>query len=242
MIGGCMTQLLKVHSIESLGALDGPGLRMVIFLTGCPLRCSYCHNPDTWTHDNAQQYDSDTLLKKILRMKPYFQNFGGVTFSGGDPLVQAAALLPLVEDLKKEGIHVALDTSGELWNKDIEALVEKVDLVLLDFKHTDESMYKRLTNGNLKNTQHFLDKLIEHQTNYWIRQVIISDINDTEDQVICLEEITRSPYREKIELLPYHKKALHKWEALGINCPLEEKPETSKHDLEYLFNKIIVNS
>lgn len=234
-----MTQLLNVHSIESLGALDGPGLRMVIFLTGCPLRCSYCHNPDTWTHTNAQLYKTDTLLKKILRMKPYFQNSGGVTFSGGDPLVQAEALLPLVEGLNEEGIHVALDTSGALWNKDIETLIEKVDLVLLDYKHTDKSIYKKLTKGNLKDTQHFLDKLIQHKTHYWIRQVIIKDINDTVDQVMCLETTTRSSYRDKIELLPYHKKALHKWEALGINSPLEEKPETSKHDLDYLIKKII---
>lgn len=237
-----MTQLLRVHSIESLGALDGPGLRTVIFLMGCPLRCMYCHNPDTWTLEGGQLYDSDTLLKRILKMKPYFKKGGGVTFSGGEPLVQAKALIPLVTTLKEEGIHIALDTSGAVWNEAVEKLIKLVDLVLLDVKHTNNTMYHTLTGGYLKDTLFFIEQLIDNCIPYWIRQVIVPKINDTINQVQYLEVLTRSQYRNKIELLPFHKKAMHKWEALNMICPLKETPELRKEDIQYLIDEIKGNT
>ncbi len=229
-----MTNLLKVHSIESLGTLDGPGLRTVIFFTGCPLRCSYCHNPDTWTHDTAMVYGVKTLLDKVLRMKPYYKERGGVTLSGGDPLVQAEALIPFVKALKAAEIHVVLDTSGAVWNKSVDLLIELVDLVLLDVKHTAKEDYKGLTSGDLDNTLFFLKILKEREKPYWIRQVIIPGINDNKAQVQRLESMTYSEYRNKLELLPFHNKGLYKWKALGMRSPLEDAPEMCGDVLEQL--------
>lgn len=235
-----MKTLLKVHSIESLGALDGPGLRTVIFLTGCPLRCAYCHNPDMWTHDNASLYDPKLLLNNIRKMRYYFKNGGGVTLSGGDPLVQAEALIPFVKALKEENIHVALDTSGALWNSAIEELLPLVDLVLLDVKHSDTDQYKILTKGQLKDTQFFLNKLIEYRIHYWIRQVIVPDINDNKQQIQILDTMTKSLYRDKIEFLPFHKQGLYKWDALGLRCPLTHTAEMNKKDLDNLIRETLL--
>lgn len=219
-----MDNLLNLHSFESLGALDGPGLRAVIFLKGCPLRCHYCHNPDTWSTDGGEFHNNKELLERIKKLSPYIKEKGGVTISGGEPLLQAEALIPFVKTLKQEGFHVALDTAGSLWNRPIEQLIQLVDLVLLDFKHTNDRDYKELTSGHLKDTQHFMEKLIQYKIPYWIRQVVIPSINDTSTQVQLLEQLTRSPYRERIELLPYHNKGLYKWHSLGRMCPLENTP------------------
>jgi len=233
-----MESQLYVHSIESLGALDGPGLRTVIFLSGCPLKCQYCHNPDSWLMTSGKAMTKETLFKKLMRMSPYFKNKGGVTFSGGDPLLQASALIPLVRRLKQEGIHVALDTSGALWSSEVESLIELVDLVLLDVKHTNDHAYRQLTSGNLQDTYFFLNSLIRLNKPYWIRQVVIPTINNTIEQLYILEYETRSEYRQKIELLPYHKKALYKWLALGQICPLSHLPEISREDIKLLINKM----
>ncbi len=228
-----MTKHINIHSIESLGALDGPGLRTVIFLTGCPLRCQYCHNPDTWMLGSGTDYSCDEVISQVLKMKPYFKNGGGVTFSGGEPLMQANALIPIVKKLKSESVHIALDTAGVLWNDSIKALIQLVDLVLLDVKHTDHKAFTELTKGTLDDTLFFLDQLKRYQKPYWIRQVIIPTINSTPQQVLTLEKITRSAQRENIELLPFHKTGLYKWYALGLACPLENiaEPTTSEMDL-----------
>lgn len=233
-----MELTLRIHSIESLGALDGPGLRTILFLGGCPLRCKYCHNPDTWSLESGEEQSTDALLKRILKLRPYFKNKGGVTFSGGDPLLQAKALIPLATKLKKEGVHIALDTSGALWNPEIEHLLGLVDLVLLDLKHTDAAAYHNLTGGNLDNTMYFLNALIEKKIPYWIRQVIIPGINDTREQVQTLERMTSSPLRQKIELLPFHKKGLYKWEALGKMCPFAETEAMKTEGLQELINAL----
>lgn len=208
--------------MESMGTLDGPGLRTVIFLSGCPLRCQYCHNPDTWTSDAGRPYTVESLFNFISRYQSYYERGGGITFSGGEPLLQAKALIPLVRKLKEEGIHVALDSSGAVWNQSVEELLTLVDLVLLDVKHTDSSVYYDLTHGRLEDTLALLNYLKTHHIPYWIRQVIIPSINDRKDQVIHLDQLTRSPYRRRIELLAFHQSGRHKWRALGIPYPLEK--------------------
>ncbi|MBN2898479.1 MAG: pyruvate formate lyase-activating protein [Clostridia bacterium] len=232
-----MSETIKVHSIESLGALDGPGLRTVIFLSGCPLKCQYCHNPDTWSMTSGHDMTVEDLIHVIMKYKPYYAQKGGVTLSGGDPLLQAKALIPLVKALKEADIHVALDTSGALWNDAIERLIHLVDLILLDVKHTEALVYHTLTGGNLDDTTFFLSQLIRHEKPYWIRQVIIPTINNTPEQLLYLEEITRSPYRQRMELLPFHKSAAHKWEKLNRHFPLAHLPETSENDLKELLDK-----
>lgn len=235
---GAMEKSLNIHSFESLGALDGPGLRAVIFLKGCPLKCHYCHNPDTWSNEGGQVYDLKTLIKRINKLAPYIKDKGGVTISGGEPLLQAEALIPFVKELKQKGFHVALDTAGSLWNRSVEKLIQLVDLVLLDFKHTNPKSYNRLTSGSLKDTQHFLQMLIEFKKPYWIRHVIIPEINDSPAQVKDLEKMTRSPYRQELELLAYHNKGLYKWHALGKICPLENTPPLSDNKLATLKAKL----
>ena len=233
-----MTKHINIHSVESLGALDGPGLRTVVFLTGCPLRCQYCHNPDTWMLGSGIDYSYEELISQVLKMKPYFKNGGGVTFSGGEPLMQSDVLIPIAKRLKSEGIHIALDTAGVLWNDSIKALLQLVDLVLLDVKHTDHTTFTELTKGTLDDTLFFLEQLKKYQKPYWIRQVIVPTINNVQQQVLTLEKMTRSPLREKIELLPFHKTGLYKWHALGLACPLEKIPEPTTSEM-YLLSALI---
>lgn len=230
--------MLMVHSIESMGTLDGPGLRTVIFLSGCPLRCQYCHNPDTWAREAGRPYTVESLLNFISRYQVYYKGDGGVTFSGGEPLLQAKSLIPLVKKMKQEGIHVTIDSSGAVWNQSVEALLTLVDLVLLDVKHTDHRVYYDLTHGKLEDTLTFLDYLKKHRTPYWIRQVIIPSINDKEDQVLQLDQLTRSPYRKRIELLAFHQSGQHKWQALGIPYPLEKTESLSINRLKE-FQKLL---
>lgn len=230
--------MLMVHSIESMGTLDGPGLRTVIFLSGCPLRCQYCHNPDTWAREAGRPYTVESLLNFISRYQVYYRGDGGVTFSGGEPLLQAKSLIPLVKKLKQEGIHVALDTSGAVWNQSVEALLTLVDLVLLDVKHTDHRAYYDLTHGRLEDTLTFLNYLKKHRRPYWIRQVIIPSINDKEDQILQLDQLTQSPYRKRIELLAFHQSGRHKWQALGIPYPLEKTEALSINRLKE-FQKLL---
>jgi pyruvate formate lyase activating enzyme len=213
---------LRVHSIETLGALDGPGIRTVVFLQGCPLRCGYCHNPDTWSYEAGKMMTEDELFRRILRMKPYFKDNGGVTFSGGEPLRQATALLSLMHRLKKEGIHMAIDTSGAVWSQAVDEAIHLADLILLDIKHTNGDAFFQLTGGQLKQVLAFLDVLKRDAIPYWIRQVTIPGITDSEAQIEQLGKITASDSRERIELLPFHKMGMTKWEKLGISCPLAD--------------------
>ena len=135
----------RVHSFESFAASDGPGIRFSIFLSGCPMRCVYCHNPDTWDRSGGSEYSADEIVKKVLRFKPYFKNGGGVTISGGEPFMQAEFLTELLKKLKKENIHTAVDTSGFYLNDSVKEALLYTDLVLLDIKHTDAEGFKKIT-------------------------------------------------------------------------------------------------
>ena len=197
--------MLEIHKIETLGALDGPGLRTVVFLQGCPMRCEYCHNPDSWFQGEGQLMTNDAIFSTIMRHKAYTHRNGGVTFSGGEPLMQAKTLLPLVQRLKSSGIHVALDTSGCLFGQDEMRVIDAVDLVILDIKACTEEAYVALTGHGREMPLAVLEYLKEKGKPYWIRQVEypnLADLESTESD--ALDRMTHSAYRERLEKLPYH--------------------------------------
>lgn len=206
-----------------MGTLDGPGVRTVIFATGCPIRCVYCHNPDTW--EGGESVTAEELRCRIMRFYPYIKR-GGVTFSGGEPCLQASFFRELAVALRTDGLHIALDTSGAVINDSVLSLLDKVDLVLLDVKFTSEDDYRRYTGGSLTRTLEFLSLLDERKIPTWIRHVVVPGINDTEDSTLRLRELI-SPYKciERVELLPFRKLCLEKYETLRIPFPLRDTPE-----------------
>jgi len=215
-----------VHSLQSLGTVDGPGVRAVVFAAGCPLRCAFCHNPDTWKITEGTPTEDTELKERIMRLYPYIKN-GGVTFSGGEPLMQAEFFASLAKMLKDAGLHIAVDTSGCIMNEDTDKLLKLCDLVLLDLKFTTEKNYKDYTGGSLSSTLSFLDKLKEKNKPTVIRQVIIPGLTDTEQSIKHTAKLLL-PYRSiicQVELLPFRKLCLEKYEALGIEFPFKDKDE-----------------
>ena len=223
-----------VHSIQSLGTVDGPGVRSVVFLSGCPLRCIYCHNPDTWARQESQLTDASELAKKLLRFYSFIKN-GGVTFSGGEPLLQAEFVTEAASILKREGLHVAVDTCGAPLTPASERLMEVADLFLLDIKMTTEEDYKRHTGGSLAATMAFLDRLEEMGKDTWIRHVVVPNLNDTEEDILRLAELIKG-YRciKKVELLPFKNLCLEKYRTMNIPFALEETPPMGAEALERL--------
>ena len=210
-----------VHSLQSLGTVDGPGVRSVVFLSGCPLRCVYCHNPDTWECQEGQLTDAGDLSERLLSFYSFIKK-GGVTFSGGEPLLQAEFVTEVTELLHKGGLHVAIDTCGAPTTPSTERLLKTVDLFLLDIKMTTEEDYKRYTGGSLAATMAFLDRLEEMEKDVWIRHVVVPGINDTEEDILRLAELIKD-YRciKKVELLPFKNLCLEKYKAMNIPFPLE---------------------
>jgi len=230
-----------VHSIQSLGTVDGPGVRSVIFTEGCPLRCVYCHNPDTWQCHRENLQDHAEIAKKILRFYPYIKD-GGVTFSGGEPCLQADFVRETALLLKEKGLHIAIDTCGEVLNDSVIALLETVDLVLLDIKMTTPADYARHTHGSLEKVLAFLAKLQEMGRDTWIRHVVVPGINDTPEDVDRLADLIRGyDCIKKVEFLPFRKLCLEKYESLGIPFPLEHTPQMDEIDLARLYNRLIQN-
>ncbi|MDP3387411.1 MAG: pyruvate formate-lyase-activating protein [Eubacteriales bacterium] len=232
--------MLKIHSIETMGALDGPGLRIIFFLQGCPLRCLYCHNPDTWQLDKGTLIDDEAIVGKALRYKPYFKNNGGVTFSGGEPLLQAKELVDILKTLKANGLHTAIDTSG-YFNASEDIIVELLqytDLVILDIKHENAGMYKMITGHSIEKYLHFKEILIKKaQSKVWLKHVVVPGLTDNQQHIKDLEKEVRTfPLErvEKFELLPYHTLGKSKYEALGIDYSLSDTPEMSIEDINSL--------
>ena len=223
-----------VDSIESFGLVDGPGIRTVVFLSGCKLRCKYCHNPEMWVK-GKENYTSEELVKKIIRNKPYFKkNNGGVTFSGGEPLLQIDFLIETCKTLKENDIHIALDTAGVGIGK-YDEILSYIDLVLLDIKHINSESYLDLTGQPMNEFYKFIASLNKSNIKVWIRQVIIPDVNDTEEYVLELATfLTQIKNIEKVEFLPYHKMGDEKYQKLGINNPYLEKKEMNKEKCEQL--------
>lgn len=226
----------KVNSIETMGLVDGPGIRFVVFLQGCSLRCKFCHNPETWNlNSKVYNYTPEELVKKILNYKPYFKHNGGVTFSGGEPLIQKEFLLECLKLCKKEGIHTCLDTAGSVLN--CEEILKYTDLVLFDIKGTNKDNYKNMTGFGIENSLSFLKLCESMNKKLWIRVVIVPNINDTTEYINELISFIK-PLKnvEKIEFLPYHTLGVHKYKELGIPCPLEGVCDMDKDKCEKLEN------
>ena len=229
------TKYGKIHSIESFGTVDGPGIRFVIFMQGCMLRCKYCHNRDTWDTCKGTLISSDELLDKIERYKSYIlPSGGGVTISGGEPLLQAKFLITLFRELKSRNIPTAIDTSGMVdLTDDIKELLSLTDLVLLDIKHINDEKSKELVGFSNKKELEFARYLSNNNIPLWIRQVIIPGITDNEDDLIELKNFINSLQNvQKIELMPYHELGKFKWENLGIKYELEGVPSATAEDIK----------
>lgn len=225
----------KIHSFESLGTVDGPGIRFVIFMQGCPLKCKYCHNRDTWDTHSGTEYSVDEILKKVLHSKPFIDNSnGGVTVSGGEPLLQIDFLIELFKVLKSHKIHTCIDTAGSLKiSSKIEELLSYTDLVLLDIKHIDNEKCLALTGAPNTNTLEFANYLKEHRIPVWIRQVLIPEITGNEEDLHKLKTFVDTLDNvEKIEIMPYHDMGKFKWEALGEKYPLENVPLPTDEDIK----------
>lgn len=228
----------RIHSIQSMGTVDGPGVRAVVFMSGCPLRCIYCHNPDTWDFHSGKEYTVNDLAAKILRYKPYIKD-GGVTFSGGEPCMQADYLYEVAAILKENGLHITIDTSGVVLNDSVKKLLEVVDLVLLDIKMTTENEYIRYTRQSLKSAISFLDELENMHKDTWIRHVVVPGINDSIDDIKKLGQLlTGYSCIKKIELLPFKKLCLEKYKQLNIPFQLENTPQMSEERLNKLYKAL----
>ena len=217
-----------VHSIETFGSVDGPGIRYILFLKGCRLRCAFCHNADTWNMESDDQRSADEIIAHALRYRPYWGKDGGITVSGGEPLLQMDFLIELFTKAKKENIHTCIDTASEpfcfdpSWREKFDRLMEVTDLLLMDIKHIDPVKHKRLTgrsNENIIEMFHYLDSI--HKP-IWIRQVLVPGWTDDENDLKQTRQFIDSLHNvQKVEILPYHNLGAYKWEKLGLKYPLE---------------------
>lgn len=215
----------KIHSIESFSTVDGPGIRYVVFMQGCNLRCKFCHNPDTWCLETKNIITSDELVDKILRAKVYFNQKGGVTFSGGEPLLQAEFLIEVCKKLKENNIHITLDTAGNFDknNEKIIELLQYIDLVLFDIKHLDKSIHKDLVGVENNKILELLKYIDEMKINTWIRVVYIPGITDQNDNIEKLKVLINNlNFVQKVEFLPYHEMGKYKWDELKLKYHLED--------------------
>ena len=220
----------KLHSIETFGALDGPGIRTVFFLQGCPARCMYCHNPDTWNEDEGEQVTVGEVVSRARRGRPYYGENGGVTFSGGEPLLQADFLIEAMDALRRDGITSAIDTSGTYFDDKSETAIAHCDMVLLDIKHIDPAKFEELTGREQGTLRLLIDAINSQEKPVWIRQVIVPGFNDDEEDINRLNEfLLRIKHIKNIELLGYHNMAEPKYDKLGIKYRLKGvKPMDSK--------------
>ena len=221
----------KVHSIESFGTVDGPGIRFVLFLQGCHLKCKYCHNRDTWDINNGNYASLDDIFNKIMRYKNYIKPNGGVTITGGEPLLQVKFLIELFSKLKEQKIHTCIDTSGMVsLTDDIKKLLSLTDLVLLDIKHIDDEKCKDLVGFSNKLELEFAKYLSDNGIPMWIRQVLVPGYTDSENDLIKLKNfLSTLKTIQKVEILPYHNLGKHKWTKLGFKYELNDvRPATNK--------------
>ncbi len=220
----------NINSEESMGLVDGPGIRYVVFLQGCQLRCKYCHNPETWDiNKKCTQITADKLIKKISRFKSYFGNNGGVTFSGGEPLLQPDFLKECLKLCKEKSINTALDTAGVGFG-DYDEILSLVDLVILDIKAVTPDDYKALTGKPITFFKKFLSDCQRLNKRLWLRQVIVPGLNDTEKNILELKNfISKIKNVEKVELLPYKTIGVHKYKDLGIKYRLEGVPDMDEN-------------
>lgn len=229
-----------VHSLESFGSVDGPGVRYVIFLTGCAMRCQFCHNPDTWNMQAGTLYTADELLKNAVRYRSYWGENGGITVSGGEPLLQMDFLTELFRKAKEQGIHTTLDTSGNPFTREepffrkMQELMKYTDLVMLDIKHIDDEKHKLLTGWTNENILDMAKYLDEIQKPVWIRHVLVPERSDEDTALEKLHEFIEGLDNvEKVEVLPYHTLGAYKWKELGYEYPLEGINPPTKERVEH---------
>lgn len=225
----------KVHSIESFGTVDGPGIRFVLFLQGCHLQCKYCHNRDTWDMKGGEYKTLDDIFEKIKRYKNYMMlSGGGVTATGGEPLLQVKFLIELFKKLKQEGIHTCIDTSGIVAiTDDIKEVLKYTDLVLLDIKHIDDEKCKKLAGVSNKRELEFARYLSDNNIKIWIRQVLVPGYTDDEQDLLKLKKFIKSLKTvENVQILPYHNMGKYKWEKLGAKYELEDVRPANQDDVD----------
>lgn len=226
----------KVHSIETFGTVDGPGVRYVVFFQGCPMRCQYCHNPDTWILEDGQEMSAQELIERLERNKAFYRS-GGITATGGEPMLQIDFLTELFTMAKEKGIHTCLDTSGVMFPEDrqgdffqkVQKLMQVTDLVMLDIKHIEGEAHKNLTGHSNRHILQFAEYLNEIGKPVWIRHVVVPGITFEEDQLLALGQyLSTLSNMEKLEVLPYHALGAVKYENLGMDYVLKDTPQLTK--------------
>ncbi len=238
--GDVLLTTANLHSIESFGTVDGPGIRFVAFLKGCPLRCQYCHNPDTWDAKGGRKVTVEELVKEALKYRSYYGDKGGVTVSGGEPLLQIDFVIEFFTALKEKGIHTCVDTSGFTFVPDDEESVRKhekllavTDLFLLDVKHIDAKRHEAITGKSNAHTLAFAKFLSEHGKPMWVRYVLVSSLSDDDEAIRSLKAFLETLSNvEKIEVLPYHTMGKVKYEKLGLVYPLGDEEPPSKERVQ----------
>jgi len=241
--------MLNVHSFESLGTYDGPGIRMVVFLQGCAFKCLYCANPDTISFKDGKPTSNEEILRLAKNQKPFFGKLGGVTISGGEPLWQAADLAILFKQLHEEGINTCLDTNGNRFDDEVKELVKHTDLFLLDIKHINPDWHKKITGKTNNTTLKFAKYLKDNNKRVWLRYVLVPGYSDQEEYLHELgKHFKEYSNIEKLEIQPYHTLGVHKYKYLGWEYKLEGVPENTKEQLEraktifeQYFKEVIIN-
>jgi len=242
-------EVINIHSIETFGTYDGPGIRYVLFLQGCPFECLYCANPDTMNFGKGKDYEINQIVKEATNMKAYYANGGGLTVSGGEPCCQAKQLIKLFKKLKKEGIHTALDTNGHVLNHYVKELLETTDLILLDVKHINADIHEKVTGRGNEKTLAFAQYLKEINQPFWLRYVLVPGLTDDPKYLHELGEYFQSfENLLKLEIQPYHRLGEHKWEHLGKEYALKDTPENTPEQIkvaqsifEQYFKEVVVN-
>lgn len=234
-----------VHSLESFGSVDGPGVRYVIFLAGCAMRCQFCHNPDTWNMQTGTPYTADELLEKAMRYRSYWGENGGITVSGGEPLLQIDFLIELFRKAKEQGIHTTLDTSGNPFTREepffgkFQELMQYTDLFLLDIKQIDDEQHKILTGCTNQNILDLARYLSDEKKPVWIRHVLVPQRSDNDEYLDRLRAFLDTLQNvERVEVLPYHTLGVYKWKELGLSYPLEGIDPPTKERIENAKEKL----
>lgn len=234
-----------IHSTESFGAADGPGVRFIVFMQGCHMRCRYCHNPDTWKMDGGDEVTADEILKRALRFKPYWGKDGGITISGGEPLLQIDFVIELLKKAKELGINTCIDTAGNPFTKEepffskFEELMKYTDLLLLDLKEINPARHKDLTGFDNSNIIEMAKYLSEINKPVWIRHVLVPEHSDFDEDLDALGDfIDTLSNVDRVEILPYHTLGKFKWENLGIPYTLESISPPSAERIENAKQRI----
>ncbi|MFV0266692.1 MAG: pyruvate formate-lyase-activating protein [Draconibacterium sp.] len=234
-------ETLTVHSIESFGTHDGPGIRLVVFLQGCNIQCKYCQNPDTIALKGGIPTEIDSLVKRAKNMRTYFGDDGGVTVSGGEPMLQSKALIPFFEALKAEGIHTNIDTNGLVRTAEAQYLLaDLADLVMFDVKGTSDEAFKSIVGAKgLDRLLANIDLREQSQKPYWLRYVLVPGYTDSEESLDWLiQTFAKKQFLEKMEILPYHKLGKYKWESLGMEYEFKNVKENTPEQIERAFEKL----